>query len=165
MHQQYSTMQTLLCLLTSLCCLHACLVTSVTISSRTMPATVCAARQDCRHTPYVSGDMSAAVNNISTTPNPQRTCLDRVLRYIVGNTFKTHTVCCAAGTCILFGDGCGAVLVSAAPDGESCSLLGVDMHSDGKGHKSLYSMYSGCGGKPFHVRRSLYIVLLHSLCQ
>eukprot|EP00878_Enallax_costatus_P030494 GHUV01033202.1.p1 GENE.GHUV01033202.1~~GHUV01033202.1.p1 ORF type:complete len:287 (+),score=53.14 GHUV01033202.1:171-1031(+) len=55
------------------------------------------------------------------------------------------------GTCILFGDGCGAVLVSAAPDGESCSLLGVDMHSDGNGMKSLHASYSGCGGKPFQV--------------
>ncbi|KAF8059163.1 3-oxoacyl-[acyl-carrier-protein] synthase III [Scenedesmus sp. PABB004] len=53
------------------------------------------------------------------------------------------------GTCILFGDGCGAVLVSAAPDGAPCSLLGVDMHSDGRGQKSLHAMYSGCGGKPF----------------
>eukprot|EP00775_Hariotina_reticulata_P007776 gene7776-7974_t len=53
------------------------------------------------------------------------------------------------GTCILFGDGCGAVLVTAAPDGTSCSLLGVDMHSDGNGQKSLHAMYSGCGGKPF----------------
>jgi 3-oxoacyl-[acyl-carrier-protein] synthase III len=68
-----------------------------------------------------------------------------------------HLVDCCAGTCILFGDGCGAVVVSAAPDGESCSLLGVDMHSDGNGQKSLHAMYSGCGGKPFqvcvHVRR------------
>lgn len=56
-----------------------------------------------------------------------------------------------AGTCILFGDGCGAVLLSAAPDGQSCSLLGVDMHSDGNGQKSLHAMYSGCGGKPFQV--------------
>jgi 3-oxoacyl-[acyl-carrier-protein] synthase-3 len=51
----------------------------------------------------------------------------------------------------LFGDGCGAVLVTAAPDGASCSLLGVDMHSDGNGQKSLHAMYSGCGGKPFQV--------------
>eukprot|EP00879_Flechtneria_rotunda_P015013 GHRR01015688.1.p1 GENE.GHRR01015688.1~~GHRR01015688.1.p1 ORF type:complete len:263 (+),score=59.41 GHRR01015688.1:542-1330(+) len=55
------------------------------------------------------------------------------------------------GTCILFGDGCGAVVLSAAPDGHSCSLLGVDMHSDGAGQKSLHARYSGCGGKPFQV--------------
>lgn len=52
----------------------------------------------------------------------------------------------------MFGDGCGAVVVSAAPDGTPCSLLGVDMHSDGHGQKSLHAMYSGCGGKPFQVR-------------
>lgn len=56
------------------------------------------------------------------------------------------------GTCILFGDGCGAVVVSASPDGAPCSLLGVDMHSDGSGQKSLHAMYSGSGGKPFQVR-------------
>lgn len=52
------------------------------------------------------------------------------------------------GTCILFGDGCGAVLVSSAPDGTPCSLLGMDMHSDGSGQKSLNAIYSGSGGKP-----------------
>ena len=52
------------------------------------------------------------------------------------------------GTCILFGDGCGAVLVSAAPEGAGCALLGVDMHSDGAGQKSLNAVYSGSGGKP-----------------
>lgn len=43
------------------------------------------------------------------------------------------------------------MLLSAAPDGQPCSLLGVDMHSDGNGQKSLHAMYSGCGGKPFQV--------------
>jgi hypothetical protein len=48
--------------------------------------------------------------------------------------------------------------VSAAPDGEPCSLLGVDMHSDGNGQKSLHAMYSGCGGKPFQVRSTALLV-------
>lgn len=60
--------------------------------------------------------------------------------------------CVLPGTCILFGDGCGAVLLSAAPDGAPCGLLGVDMHSDGSGQKSLHAMYSGGGGKPFQAR-------------
>lgn len=34
-------------------------------------------------------------------------------------------------TCILFGDGCGAVVLSAKEDG-SCGLLGLDMHSGGR---------------------------------
>ena len=59
------------------------------------------------------------------------------------------------GTCILFGDGCGAVVVSAAPEGAACSLLGMDMHSDGKGQKSLNAMYSGSGGKPMQVRAAV----------
>ena len=32
-------------------------------------------------------------------------------------------------TCILFGDGCGAVLLQAREDGQACGLLGMDMHS------------------------------------
>lgn len=34
------------------------------------------------------------------------------------------------GTCILFGDGCGALVLTAREDG-SCGLLGIDMHSGG----------------------------------
>jgi len=54
------------------------------------------------------------------------------------------------GTCILFGDGCGAVVVTATPDQQQpCSLLGVDMHSDGNGQKSLNAVFTGGGGKPY----------------
>ena len=40
-----------------------------------------------------------------------------------------------AGTCILFGDGCGAVLMTSQEG--SCSLLGSSMCSDGLGQKHL----------------------------
>ena len=46
--------------------------------------------------------------------------------------------CCRpvpAATCILFGDGSGAVLMTQQD--EACSLLGADMHSDGGGQKHL----------------------------
>ncbi|GJP30065.1 hypothetical protein CLOM_g22283 [Closterium sp. NIES-68] len=46
------------------------------------------------------------------------------------------------GTCILFGDGCGAVLVQAAAEGESDGLLGFDMHSDGYGSRHLHACFS-----------------------
>eukprot|EP00195_Chlamydomonas_chlamydogama_P007301 CAMPEP_0202901796 /NCGR_PEP_ID=MMETSP1392-20130828/14702_1 /ASSEMBLY_ACC=CAM_ASM_000868 /TAXON_ID=225041 /ORGANISM="Chlamydomonas chlamydogama, Strain SAG 11-48b" /LENGTH=337 /DNA_ID=CAMNT_0049588413 /DNA_START=228 /DNA_END=1241 /DNA_ORIENTATION=+ len=49
-------------------------------------------------------------------------------------------------TCILFGDGCGAVVVTANP-GQPCSLLGMAMHSDGNGHKHLNCTFKGEGGK------------------
>lgn len=53
------------------------------------------------------------------------------------------------GTCILFGDGCGAVVVQAAADAAAeCSLLGLDMHSDGAGQKNLHAMFGGVGNKP-----------------
>jgi 3-oxoacyl-[acyl-carrier-protein] synthase-3 len=48
------------------------------------------------------------------------------------------------GTCILFGDGCGAVLVQAQPDAAAgCALLGVDMHSDGAGQRHLNALFAG----------------------
>jgi 3-oxoacyl-[acyl-carrier-protein] synthase-3 len=52
-------------------------------------------------------------------------------------------------TCILFGDGCGAVVVSANPDSSApCSFLGQDMHSDGNGQKNLNALFAGPGNKP-----------------
>lgn len=50
-------------------------------------------------------------------------------------------------TCILFGDGTGAVVLTASAD-QPCALLGMEMHSDGMGHKNLHCMYSGEGDKP-----------------
>ena len=52
------------------------------------------------------------------------------------------------GTCILFGDGSGAVLVQAgaACDAGGCSLLGFDMNSDGAGNRHLTSAFCGVGG-------------------
>jgi 3-oxoacyl-[acyl-carrier-protein] synthase III len=69
------------------------------------------------------------------------------------------------GTCILFGDGAGAVVLSAGggdggssvDDGpstsapstssSSCGLLGFAMASDGVGAKHLNAKFAGCGGK------------------
>ncbi|GFR46151.1 hypothetical protein Agub_g7678 [Astrephomene gubernaculifera] len=53
------------------------------------------------------------------------------------------------GTCILFGDGCGAVVVSANPDPAAPgALLGHDMGSDGAGRKHLYCDFTGADLKP-----------------
>lgn len=66
-----------------------------------------------------------------------------------GDTKVTHAHM-HTGTCILFGDGCGAVLVQAAPSGESgCSLLSFSMNSDGAGAKHLHALYCGQGNKPY----------------
>eukprot|EP00475_Leptophrys_vorax_P006063 TRINITY_DN13700_c0_g1_i1.p1 TRINITY_DN13700_c0_g1~~TRINITY_DN13700_c0_g1_i1.p1 ORF type:complete len:419 (-),score=-0.83 TRINITY_DN13700_c0_g1_i1:251-1507(-) len=46
------------------------------------------------------------------------------------------------GTCILFGDGCGAVLMQAAGDGEQGGVLGFDMHSDGQGARHLHACFT-----------------------
>lgn len=48
-------------------------------------------------------------------------------------------------TCILFGDGCGAVVMTSQTG--SCSLLGSSMHSDGNGQRHLKANYSGEGMK------------------
>ena len=43
--------------------------------------------------------------------------------------------CLIAATCILFGDGCGAVILTSQSG--ACSLLGSSMHSDGTGQRHL----------------------------
>ncbi|KAK1286451.1 hypothetical protein QJS10_CPB20g01468 [Acorus calamus] len=68
------------------------------------------------------------------------------------------------GTCILFGDAAGAVLVQAC-DMEEDGLFGFDMHSDGEGHKNLkatltteeHAILSKTNGSPsFPPHRSSY---------
>lgn len=51
-----------------------------------------------------------------------------------------------AGTCILFGDGCGAVVVQSAADGAPDSLLGHKMASDGGGMRYLNAPFRGSDG-------------------
>lgn len=49
-----------------------------------------------------------------------------------------------AGTCILFGDGAGAVLLSAAAEGTEDGMLAFDMHSDGSGACHLNAPIDKC---------------------
>ncbi|KFM26976.1 3-oxoacyl-[acyl-carrier-protein] synthase 3 B, chloroplastic [Auxenochlorella protothecoides] len=51
------------------------------------------------------------------------------------------------GTCILFGDGAGAVLLQAGGEGERDNLLGHDLRSDGNGQRHLHSRFLGAGDK------------------
>lgn len=53
---------------------------------------------------------------------------------------------CVAGTCILFGDGCGAVVVQYAGEGAPDSLLGHKMASDGGGMRHLNAPFRGADG-------------------
>jgi len=46
-------------------------------------------------------------------------------------------------TCVLFGDGAGAVVVKAAEEGEPSGMLGYEMHSDGSGRCNLNLAYTG----------------------
>lgn len=58
-------------------------------------------------------------------------------------------------TCILFGDGSGAVVIQANEDDTAaCGLLGIDMHSDGTGMKNLNCPFAGSGNKPDSVGAS-----------
>lgn len=52
------------------------------------------------------------------------------------------------GTCILFGDGCGAVVLTPADPGAPCGLLGLDMHTDGGGQRHLNCAFVGSPMKP-----------------
>ena len=49
-------------------------------------------------------------------------------------------------TCILFGDGCGAVLVTARNDHGSCALMGMSMKSNGAGYEHLNARYQNSVG-------------------
>ncbi|GHP12335.1 hypothetical protein PPROV_001106300 [Pycnococcus provasolii] len=44
--------------------------------------------------------------------------------------------------CVLFGDGAGAAVLTAAPSEEGCNVLGYDMKSDGSRNMHLVSPYS-----------------------
>ncbi|CAN0141042.1 unnamed protein product [Ascophyllum nodosum] len=46
-------------------------------------------------------------------------------------------------SCILFGDGAGAMVLEAAEAEDSAGLLGFSLHSDGAGHESLMLEYDG----------------------
>lgn len=46
-------------------------------------------------------------------------------------------------TCVLFGDGAGAVVLKAAASDEEAGVLGWEMHSNGEGRKDLNLCYSG----------------------
>ena len=46
-------------------------------------------------------------------------------------------------TCVLFGDGAGAVVLRACADGEEPGLLGYEMHSNGEGRSDLNLEYGG----------------------
>jgi len=46
-------------------------------------------------------------------------------------------------TCVLFGDGAGAVVMRATAEGEEPGILGFEMHSNGEGHPNLNLEYNG----------------------
>ena len=85
------------------------------------------------------------------------------MHYIRGGGFKNVLVVGAdvlsryvdwrdRGTCILFGDGCGAIVLTATDDVKDCSLLGFDMHSDGTQNHHLTAKV--CGAKTGKVWES-----------
>jgi len=46
-------------------------------------------------------------------------------------------------TCVLFGDGAGAVVLQQTLEGEACGVLGYEMHSNGAGRQDLNLGYDG----------------------
>merc|ERR1719181_2379283 len=50
-------------------------------------------------------------------------------------------------TCVLFGDGAGAVVLQKAEEGEDAGVLGYEMHSDGSGRCNLNLAYNGAEEK------------------
>lgn len=69
---------------------------------------------------------------------------------------------CYAATCILFGDGTGAVVLTAQQG--QCSLLGMDSHSDGAGQRHLNvssPVKSACWSLPTSPAGLLLLKSLH----
>lgn len=134
----------------------------------------------------LTGACSGFVLGLVTAAQYLRTGLAKKAVVVGGDALSRITDWTDRGTCILFGDGCGAVVLAAAdavpeeyaaseagreggakaqaqaakaaaagsaaegaiPTGvrgrgpPGCAILGVDMKSDGRGHKSLNCVYS-----------------------
>lgn len=87
----------------------------------------------CPDTQIGATDVSALADHI-----PLQACaadLHNHWCYALFCTTPFHCHTCNAATCILFGDGTGAMVLTAQQG--QCSLLGIDSHSDGSGQKHL----------------------------
>ncbi|GIL80876.1 hypothetical protein Vretifemale_9939 [Volvox reticuliferus] len=127
------------------------LVLFATSSPDDVFGSACQAAIGARHA--VAFDLTAACSGFVVA-------LVTAAQYIRAGTFRTVLVVGGdalsrfvdwrdRGTCILFGDGCGAVVVTANPDSEAQgAILGMEMGSDGEGHKHLHCTYAGGGLKP-----------------
>lgn len=78
-----------------------------------------------------------------------RTGLYRNIVVIGADALSRYTDWRDRSTCILFGDGTGAMVLTAQPG--RCSLLGMDSHSDGGGQKHLNCYFSQEGLKPLNT--------------
>lgn len=77
-----------------------------------------------------------------------RTGLYRNIVVIGADALSRYTDWRDRSTCILFGDGTGAMVLTAQQG--QCSLLGLDAHSDGGGQKHLNCYFSQEGLKPLN---------------
>ncbi|DBA98870.1 TPA: hypothetical protein ACH3X1_014628 [Trebouxia sp. C0004] len=77
-----------------------------------------------------------------------RTGLYRNIIVIGADALSRYTDWRDRSTCILFGDGTGAMVLTAQQG--QCSLLGLDAHSDGGGQKHLNCYFSQEGLKPLN---------------
>ncbi|MCQ2380600.1 MAG: ketoacyl-ACP synthase III [Victivallaceae bacterium] len=80
---------------------------------------------------------------------------------MLGNADFKHVLVCGAerlsgivdwtdrGTCVLFGDGAGAVLLSKTDEGNAKCLLASDIHADGEHAEMLCLPSSGCKKPPW----------------
>eukprot|EP00887_Chlorella_sp_A99_P007979 scaffold12.g7979.t1 len=101
----------------------------------------------------VAFDLTAAcsgfVMGVVTATQYIRTRTYRNILVIGGDALSRYVDWRDRGTCILFGDGCGAVVLTPQEDPDApCALLGMDMHTDGGGMRHLNSIYCGPGMKP-----------------
>ena len=128
----------------------------------------CAVASEIGATRAVAFDLTAAcsgfVLGLITGSQFIRTGAARNVLVIGADALSRYVDWRDRGTCILFGDGCGAVLLTARGEGEASSassspastsssspgndgLLGSSMASDGAGQKHLNALFACDGGK------------------
>lgn len=109
---------------------------------------------DAAHVASIIGATNAAAFDITAACSGFLLAMTTASQYLHNGAYKTAVVVAADGlsrwvdwsdrnTCILFGDGAGAVVMKTADGTSEPGVLGYEMHSDGRGRASLNIKYAG----------------------
>ena len=121
------------------------IVLATTTPDETFPATATRVQSRLGITSGFAFDIQAVCSGfvyaLAVADNFLKTSQARTALVIGAETFSRILDWKDRGTCVLFGDGAGAVLLRAAPgsgNGKDRGVLSTHLHSDGRFHDSLY---------------------------